>query len=110
VVTAWRPSKLPAERRFAVLSGSKRIPVIVVTGETTNIDERDYSCVLRKSIDPDALALAVPEVFAAAPSAQLMSCSTGAAPRLTDSSAYFLMRTPRFPVPTWQYGTWELLG
>jgi DNA-binding response OmpR family regulator len=49
------------QREMAAHGLTERIPVIVVTGETTNIDERDYSCVLRKPIDPDALASAVQE-------------------------------------------------
>ena len=36
-----------------------RIPIIVVTGQTENINEADYACVLHKPVDPDALVDAV---------------------------------------------------
>jgi len=36
-----------------------QVPVIVVTGETGAIEERDFACVLRKPISPDQLVEAV---------------------------------------------------
>jgi DNA-binding response OmpR family regulator len=36
-----------------------RIPIIVVTGQTENIDETEYACVLHKPVDPDSLVDAV---------------------------------------------------
>ena len=36
-----------------------RIPIIVVTGQTENVNEADYACVLHKPIDPYALVAAV---------------------------------------------------
>jgi len=38
---------------------TERVPVVVVTGEDRIIDERDFSCVLRKPIDPEKLVAAV---------------------------------------------------
>lgn len=38
---------------------TQRIPVVVVTGEPGALNEKDFTCVLRKPIRPDALAAAV---------------------------------------------------
>ncbi len=46
-------------REIASKGYNPRIPIIVVTGQTENIDEREYACVLRKPVDPDDLVDAV---------------------------------------------------
>ena len=46
-------------REIASKRYNPRIPVIVVTGQTEDIDEREYACVLRKPIDPEDLVDAV---------------------------------------------------
>jgi two-component system chemotaxis response regulator CheY len=38
---------------------TERVPVVVVTGEDRMIEQRDFSCVLRKPVDPDKLIAAV---------------------------------------------------
>ncbi len=48
-------------REMAAHRLTDHIPVIVVTGQTKDIDDRDYACVLRKPIDLHALASAVQE-------------------------------------------------
>src|SRR5688572_222565 len=47
------------QRELASQSHTRDIPIIVVTGQTANIDERDFACVLYKPIHPDALVSAV---------------------------------------------------
>lgn len=38
---------------------TRGIPIVVVTGTDTRINEREFACVLRKPIDPEALVDAV---------------------------------------------------
>ena len=47
------------QRELAAQAHTRHIPIIVVTGETSNINEQDFRCVLRKPIDPDELVSAV---------------------------------------------------
>jgi DNA-binding response OmpR family regulator len=47
------------QRELAAQRHTQRIPIIVVTGQTENINEDDFACVLHKPIDPDALVSAV---------------------------------------------------
>ena len=47
------------QREMAAHGLTDRIPIIVVTGQSTGFDERDFACVLRKPIDPWALMSAV---------------------------------------------------
>jgi DNA-binding response OmpR family regulator len=47
------------QREMAAHRLTEHIPIIVVTGQTMDIDERDYACVLRKPIDPESLTTAV---------------------------------------------------
>ena len=49
------------QREMAAHRVTDRIPIVVVTGEATGFDERDFACVLRKPITLDALASAVEE-------------------------------------------------
>src|SRR5918992_2633458 len=47
------------QRELAAQPHTQDIPIIVVTGEAGNIDERDFACVMRKPIQADALVSAV---------------------------------------------------
>ena len=47
------------QKELAAQPHTQNIPIIVVTGQSANVDERDFSCVLRKPIEPDSLILAV---------------------------------------------------
>lgn len=38
---------------------TEHVPIVLVTGESGAINERDFACVLRKPIEPEALAAAV---------------------------------------------------
>jgi twitching motility two-component system response regulator PilH len=49
------------QREMAAKPDTQRIPIIVVTGQTENIDHRDFACVLHKPVGPDALITAVHE-------------------------------------------------
>ena len=46
-------------REMAAHEETGRIPVVVVTGQSGPINERDFARVLRKPIDPDQLVVAV---------------------------------------------------
>ena len=46
-------------REFRAHVETRSIPIVVVTGSATDIDEREFSCVLRKPLTPQALADAV---------------------------------------------------
>jgi two-component system phosphate regulon response regulator PhoB len=46
-------------RELAAHDHTRHIPVIVVTGESNDIDEREFACVLRKPIRPEDLVDAV---------------------------------------------------
>jgi CheY-like chemotaxis protein len=50
---------LDVQRELASQPHTQHIPIVVVTGESGNINERDFSCVLRKPIQPDALVSAI---------------------------------------------------
>ena len=47
------------QRELAAQRQTRDIPIIVVTGDAGNIDERDFACVMRKPISADALVSAV---------------------------------------------------
>jgi CheY-like chemotaxis protein len=47
------------QRELAAQPRTRRIPIVVVTGQTANINEQDFACVLHKPIQPDALVSAV---------------------------------------------------
>ena len=47
------------QQELAAHPATRQVPVIVVTGETGDINESDYACVLRKPIVPDQLVAAV---------------------------------------------------
>lgn len=47
------------QRELAARPQTQRIPIVVVTGQTADINERDFACVLHKPIEPDALVSAV---------------------------------------------------
>ena len=47
------------QREMAAHRLTDRIPIVVVTGQTTDINEREYACVLYKPFDPDVLVSAV---------------------------------------------------
>jgi len=47
------------QRELAADEATSQVPVIVVTGEPGDVDERGYACVLRKPIRPDELVAAV---------------------------------------------------
>ena len=47
------------QRELAAQPHTQRIPIVVVTGQTENINEHDFACVLQKPIDADALVAAV---------------------------------------------------
>ena len=50
---------LDVQRELAAQPHTQNIPIVVVTGESGSINERDFSCVLRKPIQPDALVSAI---------------------------------------------------
>jgi CheY-like chemotaxis protein len=52
------------QRELASDPATARIPIVVVTGQTTQISEGDFACVLQKPIDPDALVSAVQKCIA----------------------------------------------
>ena len=56
---------------IASQSHLRQIPVIVVTGQTGNLDYLDVACVLRKPVSPDELVKAVRRCIAAGSSSQL---------------------------------------
>ena len=48
------------QKEIAAHPATRALPIIVVTGsDTADLDERDFSCVLRKPIDPESLVDAV---------------------------------------------------
>jgi chemosensory pili system protein ChpA (sensor histidine kinase/response regulator) len=47
------------QRELAAQPHTQRIPIVVVTGQTENINEDDFACVLQKPIDADELVAAV---------------------------------------------------
>ena len=47
------------QRELAAQEHTRNIPIVVVTGETSGIDDRDFACVLRKPIEPEQLVSAV---------------------------------------------------
>ena len=47
------------QRELKAQSGNRSVPIIVVTGSDEEVDEREFACVLRKPIDPEALVAAV---------------------------------------------------
>lgn len=47
------------KREFHAHVETRHIPIVVVTGSDVDIDEREFACVLRKPIHPDALVDAV---------------------------------------------------
>jgi CheY-like chemotaxis protein len=47
------------QRELASQPHTSQIPIIVVTGESADIYESDFACVLRKPVTPDALISAV---------------------------------------------------
>jgi CheY-like chemotaxis protein len=46
-------------REFRAHVETRSIPIVVVTGSDTDVDEREFSCVLRKPLTPQALVDAV---------------------------------------------------
>jgi DNA-binding response OmpR family regulator len=46
-------------------SHTREIPVVIVTGSTTNLDDLNVRCVLRKPVDPSKLVNVVRECFQA---------------------------------------------
>ena len=50
---------LDVQRELAAQPHTQHIPIVVVTGESGKLNERDFSCVLRKPIQPDALVSAI---------------------------------------------------
>jgi CheY-like chemotaxis protein len=46
-------------REFRAHGETRSIPIVVVTGSDTDVDEREFACVLRKPLTPQALADAV---------------------------------------------------
>jgi chemosensory pili system protein ChpA (sensor histidine kinase/response regulator) len=47
-------------RELAAHAPTSRIPIVVVTGsDTTQLNERDFACILKKPITPEALLHAV---------------------------------------------------
>ena len=47
------------QQEMAAHDGTRNIPIIVVTGEAHNLDERNFTCVLRKPVEPEAVVEAV---------------------------------------------------
>ena len=48
------------QRELAAHADTRAIPIVVVTGsDNAEVDEADFSCVLRKPIDPEDLVRAV---------------------------------------------------
>src|SRR5688572_20946006 len=54
-----RLSGVDVQRELAAHSTTQDIPLVVVTGDTSQINESDFSCVLKKPIDAHALIAAV---------------------------------------------------
>ena len=50
---------LDVRRELAAHDRTRRIPIVVVTGQELDLDEREYACVLRKPIAPEELVEAV---------------------------------------------------
>ena len=47
---------------------TRRIPIVIVTGsDTSDLDPRDFACILRKPVDPQALITAVERCLRKAP-------------------------------------------
>lgn len=48
------------QREIAAHVDTRRIPIVVVTGsDSSDLDPRDFACILRKPLDPQALITAV---------------------------------------------------
>jgi CheY-like chemotaxis protein len=47
------------QQELAAQEQTRDIPIVVVTGQTGNVDEADFACVLRKPVDPEQLVSAV---------------------------------------------------
>ena len=54
-------SGLIVHQEIAAHAHTKRIPVVIVTGSTMNLDHLDVPCILRKPVDPERLITAVRE-------------------------------------------------
>jgi CheY-like chemotaxis protein len=54
-----RLSGRDVQREMAARPRTRRIPIVVVTGQTENVNERDFACVLHKPVEPEALVSAV---------------------------------------------------
>jgi CheY-like chemotaxis protein len=54
-------SGLIVHQEIAAHAHTKRIPVVIVTGSTMNLDHLDVPCILRKPVDPERLITAIRE-------------------------------------------------
>lgn len=52
------------QRELAAHQDTRDIPIIVVTGQTADLNESDFACVLRKPIQPQELVAAVQRCLA----------------------------------------------
>lgn len=50
---------LDVAREMAAHSGLQQVPIVVVTGDPGDVNEKEFACVLRKPINPDRLISAV---------------------------------------------------
>lgn len=46
-------------RELTANAGTHHIPIVVVTGESAEMNEADFDCVLRKPVTPDQLITAI---------------------------------------------------
>ena len=55
-------------------SATQRIPIVVVTGtDTSDLDEKQFACVLRKPVQPDDLVAAVEQCIRRAATGSILS-------------------------------------
>jgi CheY-like chemotaxis protein len=58
---------LDVHREIAAHAETRHIPIIIVTGsDTSDLDPREFACILKKPVDPDSLLEAVEKCVRAA--------------------------------------------